>query len=113
MKEHFLLAYLISVLSSFTGPGIEEGFVETRRVYERLQGAGFTPDQIDAAVIRAHMDKLVEAAGRRIPEPGRGMASALRATTVGVYHVTRLAGAFTRDSRDFGHRMMGLCRRGR
>lgn len=95
VREHFILCYLISVLSTMSGPGVEEGFVETERAYERLQRAGFTPEQIDAAIIRAHRHKLLETGARRIPLPGRGIPNSLRATTVGIYHVTRLVRMFT------------------
>ncbi len=95
VREHFILSYLMSLLGSMSGPGVEEGFVETGRVYERLQSAGFTPEQIDAAVLRAHRHKLIETAARRIPTPGAGMPHALRCTTVGLYHIARLAKMFS------------------
>ena len=52
-KEHFLLPLTVGVVSSPAGaPG--EGFIETSRVYDQLQKLGFTPEQIDSAVVRGH-----------------------------------------------------------
>lgn len=93
-KEHFLAPLLICSLTS-SSKGSEEGFVETSVVYERLQGFGFTPEQIDAAVVRGHRKKLLETASRRIPYPDHDMPPALRATNVGLYHVSRLCRLFT------------------
>ncbi len=92
--EHFILPTLISVLHQWTGPGAEDGFVEAPRVYERMQGFGYSVEQIDVAVVRAHSRKLVESAGRRLPADDE-MPSAMRATTAGVYHVQRLSKMFT------------------
>ncbi len=94
-KEHFLMPLLICSLTSSRGRGSEEGFVPTSAVYERLQGLGFTPEQVDAAVIRGHRKKLLETAARRIPYPDQEMPPALRATNIGLYHVSRLCRLFT------------------
>jgi hypothetical protein len=40
-REHFLLPILLSSLSSWSGAGVESGFVETARVYARMQSLGF------------------------------------------------------------------------
>src|SRR6266700_3919722 len=94
-KEHFLLPLLIGLLVSLSGTGTEAGFVDTAKVYERLQGLGFTPEQIDAAIQRGHEGKLIETAARQIPQPSQAMPPALRATNVGIYHVRRLCCLFT------------------
>lgn len=94
-KEHFLMPLLICSLTASGGKGSEEGFVETSVVYERLQGFGFTPEQIDATVVRGYRKKLLETAARRIPYPDHDMPPALRATNVGLYHVSRLCRHFT------------------
>ena len=93
-KEHFLLPFTINILHSATGPDVKEGFVETSGVYERLQGMGFTPDQIDTAIARGHEKKLIETSARKLPEPGQRMPDSLRVTPTGVYHTLRLAGEF-------------------
>lgn len=93
-KEHFLLPLIIGLLNSSSGPDVEEGFVETAAVYERLQSLGFTPEQIDDAIIRGHKKKLLETGARRIPQPGREMPQVLRVTTVGLYHISRLCRLF-------------------
>jgi hypothetical protein len=93
-KEHFLVPIAVALISAPTTSSIGEGFAETSRIYERLQGLGYTPEQIDNAVIRAHDKKMIETAARLIPEPGKLIPEALRATSVGVYHVARLARDF-------------------
>jgi hypothetical protein len=93
-REHFLLPILLSAVSQWSGPGVENGFVETARVYARMQGWGFTPYQIDAALVRAHRHKLIQTAARKEPQIGQGLPAAIRVTTVGVYHVKRLISLF-------------------
>ncbi len=93
--EHFLLPLLVTTLANWTGAGIEDGFVETTRLYEQLQGHGFNPEQIELAIVRAHYHKLIESAARKMPVSGESIPTALRVTTVGVYHVTRLSHMFT------------------
>lgn len=92
-KEHFLLPLLINLLSS-TGAGAKKGFVETSKVYEVLQGLGFTPEQIDFGIVAGARHKLIETAARRMPHPGHTMPQALRVTTIGNYHTARLCGDF-------------------
>ncbi|HEY4032374.1 MAG TPA: hypothetical protein VGL94_00225, partial [Ktedonobacteraceae bacterium] len=58
------------------------------------QGLGFTPEQIDSAIIRGHSKSLIETGARRIPQPNRVMPHALRATTIGFYHIQRLCQLF-------------------
>ncbi len=94
-KEHFLLPLLIGMLASSNDPSVEEGFVEISKVYEQLQGLGFTPNQIDLAIVRGHTKKLIETGARRVPQPGSIMPQALRATTIGLYHIHRLCHQFT------------------
>lgn len=94
-KEHFLLPLIIGFLALAKDATAEGGFIDTTRVYERIQGLGFTPDQIDTAILRGYRYKLVETSARRIPERGQAMPEALRATTVGVYHISKLARMFT------------------
>ena len=94
-REHFLLPILISFLATSGESGISEsGFIDTNRVYDRLQGLGFIPEQIDVAIIKAFRKKLIETSARRLPEAGRTTPQALRATTVGVYHIERLSCLF-------------------
>ncbi len=93
-REHFLLPILISTIHKWSGPGQENGFVETARVYERLQSLGFTPDQIDVAVVRAYRHKLLETSARRSPQAGAAMPLAMRVTSAGAYHVERLCQMF-------------------
>lgn len=94
-REHFLLPLTIATLAAYTGPGSEEGFVETQYLFERLQGLGFVPEQIDAAVVRAQRHKLVETASRRVLRMGEEIPASVRVTAAGVYHVNRLIRLFT------------------
>jgi len=95
--EHFLLPILISALR-LLGEGGQKGFVDTVDLYSYLQGHGFTPNQIDSAIargIKGHRNKLIDTTAGRIPTPGQDVPPALRATSVGIYHVEKLCGLFT------------------
>jgi hypothetical protein len=94
-REHFLLPLAVGLLYSMGHDGGDEGFVDTARVYEQLQGLGFTPEQIDLAIIRGYRNNLIETSARRTPQANRAMPSALRATSIGVYHITRLCRDFS------------------
>ena len=94
-REHFILPVTLSQLDNWTGHGIQNGFIETSMFYDRLQGLGFVPNQIDAALIRAHRHKLIETTARRTPELGRDLPPSLRITSVGAYHLHRLLRIFT------------------
>ncbi len=94
-KEHFILPLIISMLESSGRSGLDGGFVETIKIYERMQGLGFTPEQIDNAIIKGCNKKLIETSGRKLPKLNQSMPHSLRATTVGVYHVTKLTNYFT------------------
>ncbi len=93
-NEHFLMGFLVSLIESQVGAGIEAGFVPLPTLYERLQPMGYTPRQIEAAVSRAVNGKLLEASGRLPVETGNLLPELLRATSIGIYHVKRLAGLF-------------------
>jgi GTPase SAR1 family protein len=93
-KEHFILPLALGLLHRATGPGVKEGFVDTGKIYDSLQGMGFTPEQIDFGVARACKKNLIETSARRLPEPGQPFPAALRITTRGEYHLQRLANEF-------------------
>lgn len=93
-REHFLTPLALGFLHHFPPSQADSGFVETGKLYEHLQGLGFTPDQIDSAVGRMYDKDLIETSARRLPEPGHKMPPALRVTTTGVYHIERLCKAF-------------------
>jgi GTPase SAR1 family protein len=94
-KEHFLLPLLIDAVYSLGKMGSNYGFVETEAVYTRLQGFGFVPDQIDAAIVRAWRYRLIESVARFTPISGEAMPRGLRATTPGMYHVEKLCQQFS------------------
>lgn len=93
-KEHFLLPLLIGLIHSLGSSGSDGGFVETAIVYEHFQGLGFTADQIDAALVTGSRKKLIETTARLIPQPGQTMPHTIRATTLGLYHISRLCSLF-------------------
>lgn len=94
-KEHFLQPLLISILSSNNFRSESDGFIETSIVYQLLQGFGFTPEQIDIAVIKCCSNKLIQTAGRKMPKKSEDIPRSLRATTVGLYHINKLINLFT------------------
>ena len=93
-KEHFLLPLLIGLIESLGSSSPNEGFVETSTVYEHFQGLGFTTDQIDNTLVKTTRKKLIETTARLIPQPGQTMPHTLRATTLGLYHISRLCHLF-------------------
>ena len=90
LAEHFLLPLVLGHLSVSATISGNNGFVETVRVYDRMQSIGYTPEQIDGAVIRAYRYKLLETAVRLIPTNSEHMPDAFRITTTGQYHLLRL-----------------------
>jgi hypothetical protein len=94
-REHFLQPIILAHLRA---PGVEssrDGFIAVGDLYDRVQPAGFTPEQIDIAIVRTFNKRLVETAARRIPEPGKNDSCALRLTSVGLYHLRELIETFT------------------
>lgn len=93
-KEHFLLPCLLSFVHATGTAEDKEGFIEGGRVYERFQSAGFTPEQIDGSIVRAHAKRLVDTAARVAPTVGGSTPRALRVTSAGAYHVRTLVHEF-------------------
>lgn len=93
-KEHFISCLLLGALHELGGTEGRNGFVETSRVYDVLQGMSFVPDQIDAAISRVCEKNLVETNARQLPEPGQHRPSSIRITSRGEYHLQRLPGEF-------------------
>jgi len=94
-REHFILPILVSFLINQAQRTTEKGFVEINRVYDRLQGIGFTPEQVDTAIVRSCRKKIIESGTQEVEDSGQGMPNVLRVTSVGAYHVTRLIRMFT------------------
>jgi GTPase SAR1 family protein len=91
-REHFIAPLLIAAVEQLAD---KEGFSNAQEVYNAVQGIGFRPEQVDAAVALAVERGLVEMTGRRIPQPGQRLPSQVRITTVGAYHLHVLSGMFT------------------
>lgn len=94
LKEHFLIPILIKILEVIGRREKESRYVDLSTVYELLQSIGYTPEQIDNGIVNSFKKSLIETAARRMPEPGKTMPRALRATSVGLYHVNRLCNYF-------------------
>jgi hypothetical protein len=94
-KEYFLVCILIGFLQEEGARASQRGFVEIRRVYERLQSIGFTIGEIDLAIVRSIKKNLIETGGRRIPDIEEPIPEVLRTSSVGVYHVRRMVRLFT------------------
>lgn len=93
-KEHFLLPLLVGVVDQSRSMATAQGFVEIRLVYQRLQGCGFAPDQIDHAISRALSKKLLESPARRVPKHGQDAPKYIRSTAFGLYHAFCLCSRF-------------------
>jgi GTPase SAR1 family protein len=94
-KEHFLQPIVLAYLRHPAIEGTDEGFVPVERVYQYCQGLGFTPEQIDVAIIRCFGKRLIETVARRIPIPGQIDGFGIRPTPIGLYHIQELLGNFT------------------
>ncbi len=94
-KEHFVLPVLLGVLRHGVGGQGQQGFVDTGSLYQVMQSVGFTPDQIDFALVRAFRKKLIETPASEVPQVAQAMPRSFRITTIGLYHVDRLPRMFT------------------
>ena len=94
-KEHFLVSIMIKFVTNEGRNRGEHGFVDISRVYERLQGLGFTADQIDEAIVRSSRSKLIELSPQMVPYKAEEPANLVRATSIGIYHVEELSSMFS------------------
>ena len=94
-REHFLLPLLLGLLRNSSHDKGTHGFVEIDSLYESLQSVGYTPDQIDFALVRAFRKKLVETPAGQNPDVKSKTPRSYRITTIGLYHVDRLSRMFT------------------
>lgn len=93
-REHFVLPEVISFLVAEASKQVGSGFVELQKVYEHLQGHGYTPSQTHSCVIRAMRHKLIESSGRRDTLAESPKSGSVRTTSLGAYHVARLCKQF-------------------
>jgi len=100
-KEHFLISVLLAYLESKGDHLDNDGFCLTTKLFEELQGLGFTKDQICSSLRRSTNKKLIETSQRvTFEEDINGvligeMPDSFRVTSVGAYHFKRWLGAFT------------------
>jgi hypothetical protein len=94
-KEHFLVPIIVGTVHQLRSASSSDGFVDLRAIYTRVQGLGFTPEQIDQAITRSAAKNLLDSPARRVPTSGGEMPEVLRATSIGLYHVNRLSRLFS------------------
>lgn len=94
-KEHFLLLILLSVLEAKSSTGKDNGFIETVKLSNHLQGLNYSIDQIDLAINTAINKKLIETSGRGAAVDTNRLPLSLRTTTMGAYHLIYLCAQFT------------------
>ena len=94
IKEHFLIYVLLASLETLSESSEKGGFVDTKSIYDLLQGYGYLPEQIDRAIISTCRKKLVETSYRQTPDSQRDIPRALRCTTIGLYHYHILSRQF-------------------
>jgi len=93
-KEHFLRLMALHRISSEGRRSKHHGFVDVGNLYDFFQGQGFAIPQIDWAICSMTASKLIESAGRVRPLTGSVADSSVRITTIGAYHLQRLAFMF-------------------
>jgi len=94
-KEHFLLPIILTFLTIEQSGSVKEGFIDTDKIYQNAQSLGFTPEQIDSAIIRASRHLLIESVARRKPELGNLIPQSFRITSIGAYLVIELCCFFS------------------
>ncbi len=94
-KEIFIVPILISAAVSLGEKSAAmDGFVSYSELVLLLQRYGFTPRQISRACKFALESKLVEVAGRLIPEVQYDSLPGIRVTSHGKFHIGPLASTF-------------------
>lgn len=99
-KEHFLASIVISMLHNDGVEKSQEGFVETSKIFDKIQGLGFLASQIESKLRSLTNKKLIEASERiTFEEDITGlfgeMPKSFRATANGVYHLHYWSADFT------------------
>lgn len=95
VKEHFTLPLLLSSLRILSDLEAGEGYVPTTAIYDYLQGMGYLPEQIDQAIERGVLGRLLEQSPGRFTQYESSQVSSLRMTSAGSYHLLRLLHMFT------------------
>jgi len=94
-KEHFLKPLLLLAGSRKNSSTEKSGFIELNKIYNYLQGFGYTPSQIDVSINTCIQDNLLEVSGRIIDNNVDSKTSLIRTTTLGLYHIDELTYEFT------------------
>lgn len=89
-REHFLLLNTLAFVDR-TGRSQQEGFVEAERVHEFCQALGFFPAQIEVALCKAVLARLLDASPLYTEDP----PVAFRITTAGSYTYRELPNYFS------------------
>ena len=93
-KEHFLVPCLLALLVDPQASKMNDGFVETAWIYERLQRYGFAVSQVELVLSNAYRSVLLETGARRSIS-SEELPNTIRVTPVGAYHLQRLSRQFT------------------
>jgi hypothetical protein len=91
-REHFLLANILSYIERVGSVGGAEGYVEVQKVYDFMQGLGFSASQIQATLHRAELRRLLDCSPR-FSDPQ--ISGRYRITTAGAYTAHHLPRNFT------------------
>ena len=94
-KEHFIVPILLSTLHATSGTDSNNGFIESERMYDQLQGIGFVPRQIDHSIRRSIRHKLIESDHSDLENEQYKLPLTIRITTIGAYHIQKLLSRFT------------------
>jgi len=94
-KEHFILPLTLGVVISLSGNATTDGYVDVRYLYGVLQNYGYTPQQIDFALLRGLARRLIESGKAEDRATPTAIPQAVRVTTSGAYHVQRLIRMFS------------------
>jgi GTPase SAR1 family protein len=93
-KEHFLTLILMSILQSKMNSGKDNGYLETIKLSNHLQGLGFNIDQIDTCMSISIRKNLIETSAKGTAYDNTILPLAVRITTTGAYHLNNLPNLF-------------------
>ena len=93
-KEHFLLPLALGSVISQSGKARTEGYVDVKDIFGILQNYGYTPQQIDFALLRGLDRKLIESGKAEDRTTLTAVPPSIRVTTSGAYHYQRLINMF-------------------
>ncbi|SEQ04856.1 hypothetical protein [Neolewinella agarilytica] len=94
-KEHFISPILLAIVKNQSTNKKSNGFITVEKIYNELQGLGFTVGQIDHVISYNLSRKLIESTRRGDVFSEDNMPSMIRVTSLGAYHIDKLIEQFT------------------